>query len=219
MVRLSRAFAMLAAAGVMSGAMATNLLVNGDFETNTVSPPLSGAADNWGNAGGLGFGNAGGWAEHAVFPAPNNGTLGKNFAYYSPQAGTELMGQIVPTERFALGYTYTFKSWATNGGNSNVVYEIGYAAIDDDKTSWVDLGKAVYTITSAWAQYDGISYTVGAGDAAIGKQIMVRFGQVGGVPAGGGAWVDSASLEAVPEPATLAVLGLGTLLAVRRRRA
>lgn len=68
------------------------------------------------------------------------------------------------------------------------------------------LSGAVGTFTATFAVASGLSWdhvTVGSGLSS----------------ANGGAFYDDVKIETTPEPATLAVLGLGSLLFVRRRRA
>jgi hypothetical protein len=205
-------------------------LLNASFENNT-NAKLADAADEWGNSyapeqgerGTQGIGNAGGWADHASFSAPDyDAVLGDNFAYYSARsAGEEFMGQWLP-DRFEQGLVYTFSSWATADSATNesltVTYEIGYLATDEDRDSYVQLAQTSYDTVHGWRDYAGVTY-MAEGDA-VGKQIVVAFGTDTSLDtASGGTWVDNAQLTAVPEPATMLALGAGlAALAARRKK-
>jgi len=148
--------------------------------------------------GGIGVWTPGGaWAYHAQFAAPGNSGLGASFAYYA--AGTtESFGQIL-TDRFAANTTYTFRSWAIGGGDrtGQVPYQIGYAAVDGDISSFVPLATNVVNLTgnTSWVETNGVSYTTGSSGAEVGQQIIVRFGS----SADGGSsdiWLDNVSVIA-----------------------
>lgn len=187
-------------------------LVNADIETNASAQ--FGAIDGWGPNGG--------WALHSGFPAPGNGGLGNSFGFYS--AGTlETVGQIVAGHTIQANTTYKFWGWVYTGGDGLgvVPFQLGYAATADDLSSFVGLATNAINIDAAasWAEVDGVSYDTGAAGAELGKQLIVRFG----AGADGGAtdiWFDNlqASATPVPEPATMAVLGLGAAALLRRRK-
>jgi len=187
-------------------------LVNGDIESNTSAE--FGAIDGWAPNGG--------WASHAGFPAPGNGSLGATFGFYS--AGLlETVGQIVAGETLQANTTYKFWGWIYTGGDGlgTAPFQIGYAATDDDLSSFVALATNAINIDAAasWAEVDGVSYTTTDSGAELGRQLIVRFG----AGADGGAtdiWFDNlqASATPVPEPATLAALTLGAAALLRKRR-
>jgi hypothetical protein len=199
--------ALLGCALLVAPAGATVIpLINADMETN-FTPPF-GHPDGWGPNGG--------WADHAGFARPNNASLGLYFGFYS--AGTtETFGQLTG-EIIQPNMEYNFKSWAQGGGDNTgtLPYQIGYAAIDGDLSSFVALATATYDLGEAWEETDGVTYTTGAAGPEIGKQLIVRLG----AGADGGVsdiWFDNFSASVVPEPASLVLLALGGLAVARRQ--
>lgn len=181
-------------------------LLNADIETN-VSDKFGGIA-SWGPRGG--------WADHANFAKPGNAGLGLNFGFYS--AGTtETVGQITG-EIIQANMTYSFAGWAQGGGdNVGVIpYQIGYAEVDGSLASFVPLATATYEVGEMWMPLAGVTYTTGASGAEIGKQLIVRLGD-GSVGGASDIWFDNFSASAVPEPATLVLLGLAGVALIRRR--
>ncbi len=194
---------------------ASAAVLNADFEDQP-GPKFSSCKD-W--QVGLG----GGWADHATFAAPNNGTLGLNFGFYSVDLN-QMLGQVT-TDVFAPNTIYTFSTWAIGGGGSDVTipYEIGYLSGGTSvANNFVLLAGALNVAPGrnaggAWGPMAGVTYTTGASGPEIGLPIVIRLGGVNqGGAGGGGAWVDNASLTIIPEPAGLALLAVG-LLALRRR--
>lgn len=104
-------------------------------------------------------------------------------------------------------FTVTVGS-AFEGSNQDIVAEIGtpggMLATETYATDWGG-GNPSVPLT--------VSYVATAGDA--GQEIRVRFGSLGG---SGTVMVSNASLTEIPEPSSLALLGLGGLLITRRRR-
>jgi len=145
-----------------------------------------------------GWGPSGAWASHAQFPRNGNASLGARFGYYS--AGTtETVGQLLPTLRFTANKRYTFRSYAQGGGDNTGVlpYQIGYAAVDDDLSSFVPLATAPIAVGADWVLTSGVSYTAPASGTPLGKQVIIRFGQGsnGGVS---DIWFDNLELRTVP---------------------
>lgn len=184
-------------------------LTNGDIENNTTGQ--FGAIAGWGPNGG--------WAAHSGFARPGNETLGANFGFYS--AGlTETVGQV--TSHIILPQTtYRFWSFAQGGGDDTgtIPYQIGYAATTGNLSSFTPLATATVVLGNPWVETAGVTYTTGTSGAEIGKELVVRLGS-GADGGSSDVWFDNvqASYDPVPEPATMATLGLGALVLLRKRR-
>ncbi len=186
---------------VASGA-ASAQLQNADIESNTSG--LFGSIDFWGPSGG--------WADHAGFARPNNGSLGAAFGFYSVNNG-ESVGQVLDAV-FAPNKGYDFWSWAQGGGDDDglIPYEIGY---QDNAGGFVSLASAEYSAGQTWAEMPGVSYSTGAAGDEIGRPIWVRLGETNSAGATNDVWFDNFNF--VPAPGAISVLALGGLVAARRR--
>jgi hypothetical protein len=186
-------------------------LDNADIETNPGGEFTS--IGDWGPNGA--------WAYHADFPKPNNGSLGASFGYYSA-GSTEIVAQLTD-EIISADTIYDFWSWAIGGGNDTgtVPYQIGYAATAGDVSSFVLLASNAITVTGngQWLELAGVSYTTGATGDEIGKELIVRLGDLS---AGGDSdiWFDNfqATATPVPEPGLIAVAAFAVLLRLRRKK-
>jgi hypothetical protein len=72
-----------------------------------------------------------------------------------------------------------------------------HGGIADLIRDFVHLATALVDAGNTWFESNGVSYTTGATGAAIGKQIIVRFGDgaAGGI---GDVWFDSLRLTVNP---------------------
>ena len=184
-------------------------IVNPSFE----SPGGSGSfpqADDWGGQATT--------ALHASFGPGAFTDAGASFAFNNP-GQPDATQTLVDT--FAADTTYTFKSYSTSSGtNNDIQFLIGY----DSGGGFIQLAEATYDLnafTTSWELLDGVTYSTGSVGSELGEQIIVR---ISGVNTGSGnssaVWFDNVSLTSVPvpEPGSLALLGLGGLLVFRRQR-
>lgn len=201
--------------GIIGGAVcaltfaAAANLENGDFE----------ASQNFAEAEGW---IGGGTAFHADFQRPNTpdvagpgNPLGEIFGFYA--SGFNTMHQETALT-YDAGWIYTFSSWATGGSNATGIlnYQLGYLENDD----FVEVASMAYNLDGieTWEQYDGVTAVISAGDAAVGRNVVVRFGRSGREQNADDMWVDNAVLTAIPGPGSVALLALAGVAGIRRRR-
>lgn len=199
-----------------SAQAAVIVIDNSSFETAT-----GGVADGWSTVGVHTFATSA-WATDGV---------------QSQQLGLSVGGVsdvIYQTTSYAAAagdlYELTFDG-RINDGSISAGVEIGYKGIlyYDDAGTRVELASAQILFDDTTPRWGGgfgdwhgltINYTVAAGDAAIGKNLGFSFESVSTAPAAWSAYsnVDNVQLSTVPEPATIALFGMGCLSLLRRKR-
>lgn len=192
----------VAAATIVASASAVNLVPNGDF-----------------NDGGTGWNS---WAGGTYYYTDGSDTIA-SFGWWD---GANLYREIDSYYQADTVYTYTVV--ARNGDGSCRGAVLGLQKIDNGVWSagasqTYDFGDADKGIKGAWRTY---TFTIDTRDAQyaslIGKKIAVSVGEHANSDWGQYGWlhVNSVSLEAqaVPEPFSMAALGLGALAVVTRKR-
>ena len=145
--------------------------------------------------------------------------------YYSPEMGTNIMYTThdnvyqVLTETFVEGVTYQFSmriGLGHNGASNGEAWTLYFFDGDATLNSVADLTAAILGSASGVATDStagtvfSVAYTATAADA--GKKIGIGFD--------GDYYTqfDDAAVSIVPEPATMVLLGLGSLVLARRRK-
>lgn len=119
--------------------------------------------------------------------------------------------------------------WTGDATNTSNVWEVS-AGLESDLSDQQVYTQTDTAVQAALSDFDGpvlvaegdrvlMRDKVGVAVADINGEIAVYVDDV--VPQGGGdrTWVDGVGYEAVPEPSSLALMGLGGLAMLRRRRA
>lgn len=196
--------ASIALTAVAFTASAQFTIVNANFENPVYGP------------GGFGTSGTTGWEHYAGTGAwgsfhPTIGTWG-----YTAPEGTQLLYTNNRTVQQTLidvveeGLTYTLEVDVINRpiyGSMNYIVELvfGDTVVAFDHASLVPPVGGSLTST--------LTYTPIAGDPLIGESITIRLGGPGTQ-----CNFDNVRLNGVPTPASLALIGIGGLVAARRRR-
>lgn len=210
---LTTAAALFAATSAVAAPIA---LTNAGLETNASAQ--FGSIDDWGPNGG--------WGLHSGFANPgyNAGTMGNNFGFYS--AGTAEYVLQATGVTIAAGTNYSVNLGAVTGGGNDtgtVAYVLAYVNPGEDVSDGVDPGE--FTVFASATQVVGDPWVAGTGltstatGAAIGQELLVGLGS-GAEGGDNDIWFDNFTADAspVPEPGSLALIGLGGLALLRRRR-
>lgn len=171
------------------------------------------------------------WAGPAPTPVTTDGINGDDWAvFFKPFLGDTqtnglATGHLYQDVAGTAGLIYTLTGWA--GAESNAMMADAVLALEFlDGTGGVISSSALSLMPTLFVangqsfnyKLYTVSGTAPVGTAFVRSRISMIDGQ--GNPAGGGQAfvVDDFELQAVPEPATLAALGLGAIALMRRRR-
>ena len=156
----------------------------------------------------------------------NDGAGNQVFSFRYTNSGVTTKEGVIGNLELGQTYTITFDVIADRS-ITELSYSVQLAAFEagvgrnDARESFIDGGNAVVLTsaegsaldTGAWATVS-FEFTADAVDnaASIGKDLGIRI-----LGASSSSNIDNVSISAVPEPATLALLGIGGLLLRRKR--
>ena len=175
------------------------LLTNGSFETATADGLGHLVPDNWGVY-------TDDWDNIDHQQIVDVGVAQDGSAYWmledtspdTPLIGLQDLGP-------AADVSYTFSVWLRVDKNPAASVGIGFDYFSADQSAWWGEETTTVTVTNTWQQF---TYTA---DKWTGSYMKVKI-----VTTDDLIWVDNAVL--IPEPATVALLGLGGLFMLRRKR-
>ncbi|MCK5271446.1 MAG: PEP-CTERM sorting domain-containing protein [Sedimentisphaerales bacterium] len=154
---------------------------------------------------------------------------GNQAAHLSPDSGVPAESIVwqLTDQTIAADEIYTLNIWGWSdgtydSGSGGIGTDLKVSLFYDDAGSQIEVASQnhflPFDINNQYpdAQACGAVFTVSDVPGSIGKKLGVKFENI---TASGFIHLDDASVDVIPEPATMVLLGLGSLALLKRRRA
>lgn len=205
---------------LVAGEASANMLAAPGFEPDEGAPDASGGDVQTTNVAPgnpwIGYNVWTGFGYYTAATAHSGDQAGKTF---STNGGLYQLFNVNPGEVYK-GSAWFLNSTEVNGGadvlSGDFFVDVRLIFKDSNGTDLATIVSPT-VITAASPQNTWIQLTV-QGEAPAGATQLQYMLKITGTAGGGALYADDASLELIPEPASLALLGLGGLMALRRRR-
>ncbi len=169
------------------------------------------------------------WPRSGV-KAPGNGRTGdySGFLYFDDTDAENVVWQLTDQtigEDFGVNEVYALKAWGQSGGvvPAGTVEELqlSFFYVDDGTGNHIEVASEVNFLPDddLWHECTA-EFTVADIPGSVGEKLGIKFTSLDvGCTAAGWLGFDDVSLDVIPEPATMMLLGLGSLALLKRRRA
>ena len=147
------------------------------------------------------------------------GDQGANLCPSQPGTIPENIVWQLTDQTISAGEIYALSVWSRAGGvdaGIDVVLDVSLF-YDDGLGNHTEVASAEYILSETTAQACPVEFMVGT--EGIGEKLGIKFENLTENEANGWLHLDDVTLDVIPEPATMMLLGLGSLALLKRRRA